>query len=79
MIFGFIFILVGSTLPPLAFIFSIPCLILLHYLILVVSFFANLPFSAVFLTISWYWVFVYYLIIAMLVYFLRKRLKNSYL
>ena len=76
MILGFIFSLAGLLFAPLGFLFSIPCLILLEYLIISMGWFANLPFSALFFSIPGSWVFVYYWLLSVLVVFLTKKLKK---
>ncbi|MFH1582240.1 MAG: ComEC/Rec2 family competence protein [bacterium] len=78
MISGFIFVLLGVFWNPLAFIFSIPCWILLSYLNLVVNWLSSLPFAAVFLDIAWFGLTIYYLLVVVFVWWLKKRLKNSY-
>lgn len=78
MILGFIFILLGTILQPLAFILSLPLWVLLSYLLLVVKGFSSLSFSAVFFNVSWYFLPIYYAVLFSFVWFFRKRLKNSY-
>jgi competence protein ComEC len=77
MVLGFIFSAAGLAFPPLGFLFSLPCLLILQYLISVAGFFASLPFSALFFNVSWHWLVIYYVFLSGAVFFLPKKLKNN--
>jgi competence protein ComEC len=76
MILGFIFSFLGFLFVPLGFLLSIPCLLLLEYLIVSMGWFADLPFSALFFNISGSWVFVYYALLFVFVLFFTRKLKK---
>ncbi|MFH1509738.1 MAG: ComEC/Rec2 family competence protein [Candidatus Nealsonbacteria bacterium] len=76
MICGFIFVLFGILLSPLAFILSIPVWVFLSYLILVVNWLSSFSFAAIFLDIFWAWFAAYYLLVIIFIWWLKKRLKN---
>jgi len=78
MIAGFIFVLLGVFWSPLAFILSIPSWIFLSYLILVVNWLSGLSFAAVLLDVSWLGFTIYYLLVIILIWWIKKRLKNSF-
>ena len=56
MIFGFVFVLLGIVWHPIAALLSIPCYLLLSYLIFVVDLMSSFSFSALFFEISWWWI-----------------------
>lgn len=78
MISGFIFVLLGVFWNPLAFILSIPSWIFLSYLMLVINWLSSFSFAAISLDISPLGFIMYYLIVVIFIWWLKKRLKNSY-
>jgi competence protein ComEC len=79
MISGFIFALVGMLWQPLGWIFSLPCWLLLTYLLKIVDFFSQ-PWAAKTIeNIHWFWLIISYLILGFLVFWLNKREKLKFL
>ena len=76
---GFIFALVGIILPFLGWILSFPCWFLLTYLLKIVDFFSH-PWAAKTIeNIHWLWLIIFYLLLAVFVYWLKKRQKLKFL
>lgn len=71
--FSFIFLLLGLIFSSLAHLISLPIHLFLNYLIFIVSFFSQLPFSFLSFKISEFFIFFYYLILALIIFFLHKR------
>lgn len=77
--FGFLFGLVGMFLPFLGWILSWPCWLLLTYLVGLVNWFSNIPFSSLSLKISWHWLLGSYAVLALFVWKLRQKQKLRFL
>ncbi|MCK4454202.1 ComEC/Rec2 family competence protein [Candidatus Parcubacteria bacterium] len=80
MIFGFISGLLGIVWQTLGWIFSWPVWFLLTYITKVIDFFSQLPF--VYLTIeniSWLWLLIAYLILAIITWHLNEKQKLKFL
>lgn len=79
MIFGFIFGFLGIIWQPLGWIFSLPCWLLLTYLIKIVDFFSQ-PWAAKMIeNLHWLWLIIFYLILSIFVQWLNKKEKLKFL
>jgi len=73
MSFSLIFLFLGSAFSFLAYLISLPIHLFLNYLIFIVSFFSQLPFSSLSFKISEFFIFFYYLVLALIIFLLHKR------
>lgn len=79
MISGFIFSLAGIIWQALGWILSFPCWLLLTYSVKITDFFSQ-PWAAKTIeNLHWSWLIISYLILAVFVYWLRKREKLKFL
>jgi len=79
MIFGFIFGLVGIIWSFLGWVLSLPCLLLLTYVVKIVDFFSR-PWAAKTIeNVHWFWLIISYLILGFLTWRLNKREKLKFL
>ena len=76
MIFGFIFGIIGMAWGTLGWIFSLPALFLLSYLIKVVNLFSQPWATKTFENIHWTWLIISYLILSFLTWKLNKKLNR---
>ncbi len=79
MLSGFIFGLSGIIFQPLGFVLSFPVWFLLTYLIKIVDWFSSFPFASLTLEISWFWLVIFYLILALIAWRLQKKQKLKFL
>jgi len=71
--FGFLFCIVASISNILGWVFFIPCWFLLEYFVWVINIFSQPWMAKTISSISWTWLLVSYLVIAVGVSFLRKK------
>ncbi|MBU4298562.1 ComEC family competence protein [Patescibacteria group bacterium] len=79
MIFGFIFGLAGMILPILGWVLSFPAWFLLTYLIKIVDWLSNFPWSSYTLEILWIWLPISYLILGLLTWRLQESRRLKFL
>ncbi len=77
--FGFLFALVGIISPFLAWFFSLPCWLLLSYIIETVSWFASFSWASVGLEISWIGLLISYLILGYITWHFHQKQKLKFL
>jgi len=75
---GFAFGIAGLIFQPLGWLFSLPCWLLLTYLIKIVGFFSQ-PWTFKLLEISWIWLIISYLILGLITWRLQKNQKFKFL
>ena len=75
----FIFGITGMIFSPLAFILSWPTWLSLTYIISIVNYFSKLSFASLSLKISWIWLIISYLILALITWRLQERKKLKFL
>ena len=75
---GFLFLLFG-LLSPLAFLLSLPVLLLLNYLTIVVDFFSGFAFSAVFMEMPFGFLVFIYLILSSFIFLLHRQERLKFL
>lgn len=73
-----LFFIFGLIFTPLSFLISWLIHLFLYYLIFIVNFFIQLPFSFLSLKISEFFIFLYYLILFLIIFYLQKRKKESF-
>jgi len=76
---GFIFVLTGVFSNFLAWIFSLPVLFFLSYLIKIVDFFSGLSFSVYFVEIPWFLFLFFYAVLAFIIYRFNKKQRLDFL
>lgn len=74
-----VFLLLGLIYNPLAYLISWPIHLILNYLIFIVIFFSQLPFSSLAFKIPEFFIFVYYFILALILFILQKNKKETWL
>ena len=80
MIFGFVSGFLGMVWQALGWIFSLPVWFLLTYITKVVDFFSQLPFAYLTIeNISWLWLLIAYLILAIITWHLNEKQKLKFL
>jgi len=79
MLFGFIFAIFGAIWQPLAWILSFPCWFLLTYLTKIVDLFSQPWAVKIIENVHWLWLIISYLILAIFVYWLKKRERLKFL
>jgi len=79
MISGFIFALGGIFFPSLGLILSPPSWLLLTYVVKVVDFFSVSWLAKGIENVSWFWLIVFYLILGILVWYIKKRERFKFL
>ncbi len=79
MISGFIFALGGIFFPSLGLILSLPSWLLLTYVVKVVDFFSVSWLAKGIENVSWFWLIVFYLILGILVWYIKKRERFKFL
>lgn len=78
-VLGFLLAIFASILPPLGFIFAVPCWFFLDYFIKVLGFFSQ-PWAAKAVSdMSWIWIVVYYVALIVLIKFFKKYQKPKFL
>ncbi len=77
LIFGFLLSFAGIFSSFLALIFSLPCYFLLFYLILIIEKFSNFSYSYISLNISFNQFLLFYLILFLIVWKLKKNLRKK--
>ena len=77
--FGFIFSIVGIVSKFLGFIFYIPCWILITYFLKVMDLFSQPWMVKAITNVSWIWVFVVYLVIAVVTWSANKKYSRNFL
>ena len=76
MVSGFVFGLAGMLWPPLGWVFSWPCWLLLTHLTKIVDWFSQIPFAALTLeNIHWLWLIIAYLILGYFAWRLNEKQK----
>ncbi len=76
MIFGFIFGLAGMLWSGLGLILSLPCWLLLTYVVKIVDFFSKSWAAKTIENVHWLWLIIAYLILAVFVYWLERKEKS---
>lgn len=77
---GFLFALAGIVWQPLGWLLSWPSWLLLSYIIKLVEWFSSTPFAALtFQNVHWVWLFAAYLVISLITWRLRQKLKFRFL
>ncbi len=74
--FGLIFLLLGLIYSPLTYLISWPIHLFLNYLVFIVIFFSQLSFSSLFLKIPEFFIFFYYLILALILFLIQKKSRE---
>jgi len=78
-ILGFLVSIFGSVSNILGFILSLPCLLLLAYFLKIMDIFYQPWAVKTIQNISWTWLVIYYLILAIAIWFLNKKQKPKFL
>ncbi|OGZ63153.1 MAG: hypothetical protein A3C58_01780 [Candidatus Staskawiczbacteria bacterium RIFCSPHIGHO2_02_FULL_34_10] len=78
-ILGFLVSIFGVFSNILGFIFSLPCIALLTYVIKVLEVFSQPWAVKTFKNISWIWLVIYYFVLAILIWYLNKKQKPKFL
>ena len=74
MMFGFLFVILGTVLPVLGWILSFPAWILLTYIVKTVDWFSGLSIAAIaFDDIHWTWILISYLVLGSFAFYLDKK------
>jgi competence protein ComEC len=76
MLVGFLAIAISFIFQPLAILFSWLAYLPLRYEIFVINYFANLKFSALTVGLSWQGMVIWYIILLIGVYQLKKKMKH---
>lgn len=79
MVFGFVFLLAGLISQILGFVFSLPCQLLLNFLLLVVGLCSKIPFASLNFNFSWLLLLVSYLGLGFWVWRLQKTARERFL
>ncbi|MCH8741821.1 ComEC family competence protein [Patescibacteria group bacterium] len=74
MIFGFLFVILGTISPVLGWILSFPVWILLTYIVKIVDLLSDLPLASLaFTNIHWIWILISYLVLGSFAFYLDKK------
>lgn len=76
---GFLFILLSFLWQPLTLIFLSPCWLILTYIIKIINFFWQNPWSVVWVEISWFWLLIFYFILGAIIYYLKQKERFKFL
>lgn len=77
---GFLFALTGTIFPFLGWFLSLPCWLILTYVVKIVNWFSQLPFSSInFKDVSWVWLVICYLFLFLILVVYRQRTKKLFL
>ncbi|HHE76407.1 MAG TPA: ComEC family competence protein [Candidatus Parcubacteria bacterium] len=79
MLLGFVFIVIGLFFPLVGWVFSLPCFILLTYLLGVVNLFSSSWAAATVNNVSWVWLAFIYLILFAITWRLKRALRFKFL
>lgn len=72
MALGFLLVISGVIFQPLSLIFLFPVWLLLSYITKITTFFAGLSFSVVEFTIHWLWLLIVYILLAVIIWQIKK-------
>ncbi len=77
--FGFLFVLTGTFSLFFAWLLSMPCYLLITYIIKIVDLFSSLPYAVLNLKISWIFILFYYAALILAVWFIYQKQKLKFL